>query len=77
MFDARSHIKRETSTASATTLEEEYESLYRVREDADRRMQTIRRNIGEDRYRELMARIDPQPLATLFRYPDYTGCDRR
>jgi hypothetical protein len=73
LTDPRSRIKRETSTASATTLEEEYENLYRVRGDADRRMQNIRRNIGEERYRELIARIDPQPLATLFRYSDNAG----
>jgi hypothetical protein len=58
---------------SATTLEEEYENLWHVREDADRRMQAIRRDIGEERYRELITRIDPQPCVTLFRYPDNGG----
>ena len=75
-FDPRSHIKREKSSASATghpaSLEEEYEILFVQRNEVDARMQQIRRCIGEELYRELMARIDIQPLATLFRYPDNT-----
>jgi hypothetical protein len=61
-FDPQSHIKRETSRASATghlaSLEEEYEMLFVQRNEVDARMQQIRRCIGEERYRELMARID-------------------
>jgi hypothetical protein len=69
-----SALRGDFSSASAashfTTLEEEYATLYHQRHHIGVRMEEIKRSLTAEQYTALMAKLDPQKLATLKSWSD-------
>ncbi|KAG9196375.1 hypothetical protein G6011_01496 [Alternaria panax] len=61
------------AVSPSITLEDEYATLYKQRHEIGVRMEEIKRGLTAERCTALMAKLDPQELATLKPWSDNTG----